>query len=146
MTRLGFSPVHSEAHVPGRHLNGLLTAEEVLGVEVSEEAVRVGAPYSAGGLTVEAKRAGPLFVRIPPWVERDQVEVSGADGVMSDEYLFFARPPVGASIRVEFALQGQELTLSERLHIQSIRVRLRGDAVVAMEDLGAELTFFEPYG
>ena len=32
MTRLGFSPVHSEAHVPGRHLNGLLTAASLVEV------------------------------------------------------------------------------------------------------------------
>jgi len=36
---LSFSPVHGEAHVPGRHLNALLTAEEVLGVEVEELSV-----------------------------------------------------------------------------------------------------------
>jgi len=38
--RLSFSPAHSEAHVPGRHLNGLLAAEALAGVVVSEEAVR----------------------------------------------------------------------------------------------------------
>src|SRR5688572_30281139 len=38
--RLSFSPVHSEAHVPGRHLNGLLAAESLARVEIDEEAVR----------------------------------------------------------------------------------------------------------
>lgn len=32
--RLSFSDVHSEAHVPGRHLNGLLAAEALAGVAV----------------------------------------------------------------------------------------------------------------
>jgi hypothetical protein len=42
-------------------------------------------------------------------------------------------------------LQEQELVLCERLHIRPIRVRMRGDAVVAMENFGAELTFFDSY-
>ena len=37
--RLSFSPVHSEAHVPGRHLNALLAAEGLLGIEVDPVAV-----------------------------------------------------------------------------------------------------------
>ena len=38
--RLAFSDVHSEAHVPGRHLNGLLAAEGLAGVAIDEDAVR----------------------------------------------------------------------------------------------------------
>ena len=37
--RLSFSNIHSESHVPGRHLNALLTAEDTAGVSISEEAV-----------------------------------------------------------------------------------------------------------
>ena len=37
--RLSFSKVHSESHVPGRHLNALLNAEDAAGVSISEEAV-----------------------------------------------------------------------------------------------------------
>ncbi len=37
--RLSFSNVHSESHVPGRHLNGLLTAEHVTGIAVDERAI-----------------------------------------------------------------------------------------------------------
>lgn len=37
--RLSFSSCHSEAHVPGRHLNALLNAEEAIGVEVSAETI-----------------------------------------------------------------------------------------------------------
>ena len=43
------------------------------------------------------------------------------------------------------SLQEQELVLCERLHNRPIRVRMRGDAVVAMENFGAELTFFDSY-
>ena len=38
--RLSFSDVHSEAHVPGRHLNGLLAAEGLAGVAIDEAVVR----------------------------------------------------------------------------------------------------------
>jgi hypothetical protein len=38
--KLSFSNVHSEAHVPGRHLNGLLAAEGLAGVAIDEEVVR----------------------------------------------------------------------------------------------------------
>lgn len=36
---LSFSTHHSESHVPGRHLNALLNAEDAAGVELDEEAV-----------------------------------------------------------------------------------------------------------
>ena len=36
---MGFSPVNSEAHVPGRHLNALLNAESAAGIQVDEAAV-----------------------------------------------------------------------------------------------------------
>ena len=37
--RLTFSRRHSEAHVPGRHLNALLSAEAIAGIELDEEAI-----------------------------------------------------------------------------------------------------------
>ncbi|NQW18904.1 MAG: hypothetical protein HQ478_15645 [Chloroflexi bacterium] len=36
---LSFSERHSESHVPGRHLNGLLNAEEAIGIALDEEAI-----------------------------------------------------------------------------------------------------------
>ena len=37
--RLCFSPAHSESHVPGRHLNALLNAEDAAGIRVDETAI-----------------------------------------------------------------------------------------------------------
>ncbi len=65
-------------------------------------------------------------------------------GCRTNSYLFFARPPVGKPVRVRFPWCQTELTLSERVHGHSIRVKLRGDAVQAMDNFGAEFTFFEP--
>jgi len=47
-----FSAWHSEAHVPGRHLNALLNAEDAVGVEIDEGAIekhRRAAFFSYGG-------------------------------------------------------------------------------------------------
>ena len=38
-THFAFSPAWTEAHVPGRHLNALLNAEDVAGVSIDERAV-----------------------------------------------------------------------------------------------------------
>ena len=98
-------------------------------------------------MVVELKQAGPLFVRIPPWIEEAEIDVTGLDRtpIAGDDYLFIAEPPVGECIAIKFPLKEQDLVLSERLHIQPIRVRLRGDAVMAMDNFGADLTFFDAY-
>jgi len=36
---LSFSPAHSEAHVPGRHLNALLNAEAAIGISIDEDVI-----------------------------------------------------------------------------------------------------------
>ena len=38
-TALDTSSCHSEAHVPGRHLNALLNAEDALGIDIDESAI-----------------------------------------------------------------------------------------------------------
>lgn len=35
----GFHPIHSEAHIPGRHLNALLNAEAALGIRIDEAVI-----------------------------------------------------------------------------------------------------------
>ena len=39
LTQFAFSEFHGESHVPGRHLNALLTAEDVVGITLNENAV-----------------------------------------------------------------------------------------------------------
>ena len=111
------------------------------------DAVRVRSPYGGCGLTVEVLKAGPLFVRIPPWVDRAKLKVEGTGGLptWSDDYLFISQPTVRQPIRINFPLEDQDLVLSERLHIRPIRVRMRGDVVVAMDNFAAALTFFDAY-
>ena len=40
--QLRWNPNHSESHVPGRHLNALLTAEATIGLKVSDEVITKG--------------------------------------------------------------------------------------------------------
>ncbi|MBT4503591.1 MAG: hypothetical protein HOC74_38020 [Gemmatimonadetes bacterium] len=110
------------------------------------DAVEVESPYTHEVLQVTAKREEALWVRLPEWVDRDRLEVEGYDGEVRfcEGYAFLARPTAGRPIRFAFPLVEQEIDLSHAA--RPIRTRLRGDAVAAMENFGADLTFFEPIG
>ena len=109
------------------------------------EFVEVQSPYTECCLRVRIKRPAPLFVRIPPWVDADGTEVSGAAVTrpLGNGYLFVPKPPVNRFVSVKFPLCQQQLTLAHRT--RNIRLRLRGDEVVAMDNFGADLTFFDPF-
>ena len=108
------------------------------------EAIKVKSPYTHAALGVTVRRAGPLFVRIPPWVDPELVHIEGAEGGPrpTNGYLFFASPLIGRRISLEFPMAGQEITLGNPAG--EIRARLRGDEVEAMDGFGADLTFFDP--
>jgi hypothetical protein len=110
-------------------------------------AVRVESPHTHDLLRVELRHSGPLFIRVPPWVDRTELTVQGSatSPTWSGDYLYFNELASGQMVELRFGLVETEITLSERMHIQPIRVGMRGDAVTAMESFGAELTFFEPY-
>ena len=108
------------------------------------EAVRVESPYTHDCLRVEARQPGPLWVRLPGWVAPRDLVVEGAPRYRLDNgFLFFAQPPLNTPIEIRFDLAEEELVLRHRT--RSIRARLRGDEVVAMDDFGADLTFFAPF-
>ena len=108
------------------------------------EHIRVRSPYTNPALEVTIKRPGPLFVRIPSWVDDDQLRIPGYEGVTrrSNGYLLFQRPPVNRPISIEFPLSERETILNSVAG--SIRAQLRGDSVAAMDNLDADLTFFDP--
>ena len=122
----------------GHHVNLLFDHET--------PAIKVLSPYTHPCLGVIVKKPGPLFVRIPPWADVRDMQVEGAQGParFTNGYLFFPRPPVNRTISLEFPLPVQEITLKHRT--RQIRARLRGDEVVAMENFGADLTFFDSLG
>ncbi len=113
--------------------------------ETSE--MRVRSPYTHDCLYIEMKQSGPLFVRIPRWLNHDEVKVKGSKKapIRTNGYLFFGNIPAGQVIRIYFPLKETQITLSGRLHVHPIRVKLQGDAVAAMDNFGMNLTFFDPY-
>ena len=106
--------------------------------------VRVESPYTHDRLRVTVKTAGPLYVRMPSWVEPSDVVVEPGPPRLtwSGGYLLIAEPPVGRAIDIRFPLTEREIVLHHRT--RDIRVRLRGDTVAAMENHGADLTYFDP--
>jgi hypothetical protein len=107
------------------------------------EAIGVEAIYTGPALRITLQKPGPLFVRIPPWVSSDEIVVEGAASPrVGGAYAFFAAPPVDRPISLRYPLGEEKLVLKHRT--RDIQVRLRGDAVAAMENFGADLTFFDP--
>lgn len=108
--------------------------------------VKVRSPYTHGALSVEPKKSAPLFIRLPAWVPRQDVKVTGAGAGpphrFEGAYLFIPRPSSGKPVTVTFALTPAELSLAHRT--RRIRVRLAGDGITAMENFGAPLAYFEP--
>jgi hypothetical protein len=110
-------------------------------------AIRVESPYTQDCLRIVPGQSGPLFVRIPPWLNRDEVDVEGSEvrPIWTNGYLFYSEVSAGQAVELRFPLKEVQITLSPRLHIHPIRVKMRGDAVVAMDNFDAGLTFFDPY-
>ena len=111
-------------------------------------AIRVHSPYTGECLRIEPKKSGPLFVRIPPWLNRGKVDVENSEipPIWINGYLFFREVSAGKVLKLRFPIEEEHITLSNRLHIHPIRVKMRGDTVVAMDNFDADLTFFAPYG
>jgi len=120
----------------GHHVN-LLFDHETPDIEVES-------PYTHPALRVRIKRPAPLYVRIPPWVDRDALQFEGVAGrvLYTQGYAFIAEPPTNRWLTFRFPLVVQEISLRHRT--RTIRTRMRGDAVDAMENFGADLTFFDP--
>jgi hypothetical protein len=110
-------------------------------------AVSVVSPYTGDGLVVTLKRPGPLWLRLPRWVAPAEWTLDGTTETprLVNGYLFLAQPPVGTPLRLRFPLTETTLTLSTRVHPRPIRLRLCGDRPMAMDNFGADLTFFEPF-
>ena len=108
------------------------------------EALAVQSPYTHPRLAVKVKRPGVLHVRLPPWLDGERFNVEGAEHpVLRDGYAVIENPPVGSWIGFAFDLPVHEMTLTWR--DSTIRARLRGDEVVAMDNFGTDLTFFPPF-
>jgi len=105
--------------------------------------IAVESPYTHPSLSVRVKRPGALWVRVPPWVDPQNLTITGTTETprLTNDYLFLASPPVNRAIRIAFPLVEHEIALEHRT--RTIRARLRGDEVVVMAHHGADLTFFD---
>ena len=103
--------------------------------------VKIESTYTNGALRITPKRAGPLFVRVPTWA--DVARIEGVDrSVRTDSgYLLMPEPSPNTPVTIRFTLAEEEIELKHRT--RRIRVRMRGDEVVAMDNFGADLTFFD---
>ena len=108
------------------------------------EAIKVESPYTHSALRITVKQPAPLFVRVPSWVDPTTLVLRGttARPRFTNGYLFIADPPAGQPLTLEFLLAEQEISLKHRT--REIRVRLHGDEVIAMDNFGTDLTFFDP--
>ncbi len=104
--------------------------------------VLVRSPYTSPCMSVRPKTESPLWVRLPRWADVDVPAIATHSGRCRrvGDWLFFAQPVAGVPIPIPFELAESELLLKHDAH--DIRVRLQGDSVGAMDNFGAELTFF----
>ncbi len=107
------------------------------------EAIKVESPYTQGVLQVTLKQEGPLWVRKPSWVQREEMNLPlGCQVYTNDKgYWFIPNLPVATPMTIRFPLREQELILQHRT--RDIPMRLRGDTPIAMQNHGADLTFFQ---
>ncbi|MCG2660524.1 MAG: hypothetical protein L6437_09795 [Kiritimatiellae bacterium] len=103
-------------------------------------AIKVESPYPHGTLKIIVKQPAPLFVRMPTWLKP---EAAAAQTPLVNGYRLIAQPTVNHPISIQLPLPENDLILHHRT--RTIRVRLRGDEVTAMENFGAEWTFFDPW-
>ena len=107
-------------------------------------AVRIESPYTSTALRITPKIAGDVSVRVPSWADLNAMTVDGqpADRFIVDGRIRIRRPPVGRALEIELPLIERDLTIRHQDH--DIGARLRGDSVVAMDDLGAGMAYFPP--
>ena len=108
------------------------------------DAVRIESPYTGDALRITPKSAGDIAVRVPSWANLDTTTVEGqpAERFVVDGRITLRGPQVGRAVEIGLPLAERDLTIRHQDH--DIGARLRGDAVVAMDDLGAGFAYFPP--
>ncbi len=112
--------------------------------DYESDAVRVESPYTGDALRITPKVEGDIAVRVPSWANLDELSVDGlqARQFVADGRILLRGPRVGNAVGIRLPLAERDLTIRHQDH--EIGARLRGDAVVAMDDLGAGLAYFPP--
>jgi hypothetical protein len=118
----------------GHHVNLLFDHET--------DAITVASRYTHDAFTITLKQPAPLWVRLPPWASSDQMVTSIPNAQRVGEQLFVRDLPVGEPLTLTYDLPSRDTVLHHRS--RDIHARLKGDAIDAMENFGADLTFFPP--
>ena len=108
--------------------------------------IYVKSPYPTGNaVEVTLRVGGDLHVRIPSWVNRDTLTISGLENSPGKQYegLFLVLPdlPVGDtfSIQMDIPFRMETETINDR----QITTLWRGDSVAAMNQMECPLPFFD---
>lgn len=109
--------------------------------------IKILSPYTHNGLKILVKNRGSLFIRIPPWLNYDEVVIRSNEDkpIWSNGYLLFGDVNENTEIQLLYPLKTTDLTLSGHLHTAPIRVKLMGDEVTGMDSFDSELRFFAAY-
>ena len=120
----------------GHHVNLLFDHET--------DRIKLESPYTHPHLRVTLKKPGTLWIRVPSWVDRREMLIDGAvtEPRVTADTLLVIQQPVGQPVTVRYDLPVSTIVMKHRT--RDIRARFRGDQVVAMDDFGADLTFFDP--
>lgn len=108
------------------------------------DAISVKSAYPHGTLRLEVRKPAPTTIRLPGWVAQQDVALEGLGSkpTFDTHFLVITKPPVGKPILVRMPMRTSEIDLNHHAH--RIKVRLKGDSVVAMENFGMPLTWFDP--
>jgi hypothetical protein len=107
------------------------------------DAIVVHSPYTGKGLRLELKRPGPVLVRLPPWINRDRLQIAGGVALSRLENGYLRLTPQRREVVLRFPLTQRQTELPYRG--ETVRVRLKGDQVTQMDNFGADLTFFHAF-
>ncbi|MCY3896144.1 MAG: hypothetical protein OXG17_06730 [Chloroflexi bacterium] len=113
-------------------------------LDFENHAVRVESPYTGKALRITPKTTGDVGVRVPSWADVGAMAVDGEEAgrFIVDGRILLRTPTVGRTVEIRLPLAKRDLTIHHQDH--EIGARLRGDAVVAMDDQGAGLAYFPP--
>lgn len=119
----------------GHHVNLLFDHET--------DSIKIESIYTHPHLRVTLKKPGALWIRMPSWVEPRRVVVEGATGEprFTPSFLLVNQQQTEHPVTIRYELPVQTIVLEHRTG--NIRTQLRGDEVVAMDNFGADLTFFD---
>ena len=105
--------------------------------------IEVKSPYTNHGLRIIPKSPGNILVRLPIWTKQNEVKVSGGKILPTIKNGYLNIKPDAAEVVIDFPLTKRDLELPYR--DKKIRIRMSGDQVLQMDNLGTELYFFDPY-